>query len=47
MQVLAVELPTGADEWGEFSGRQLDAKVRELDIAHRRIEAAVINHHCG
>ena len=42
MEVLTLELRIGADEWSDFHGRDLDAKVRELDVAHRRIEAAIV-----
>jgi hypothetical protein len=32
----------GAGEWAEFHGSDLDQKVRELDVVHRRVEAAIV-----
>lgn len=42
MQTLTVELPVGVDGWADFPGLCLDNKVRELDVAQRRIEAAIV-----
>ena len=42
MEALTVELPAGPEDWGNFLGPDLDNKVRELDVAHRRIEAAIV-----
>jgi hypothetical protein len=42
METLTVELPTRADDWTDLTGLQLDAKVRELDAAQRRVEAAIV-----
>lgn len=42
MESLIVELPRTADDWSELPGRWLDAKVRELDVAARRIEASIV-----
>lgn len=42
MEMLTVELPTTADDWAEFPGLCLDGKVRDLDVAQRRIEAAIV-----
>ena len=42
METLVVELPVTADDWAEFPGRELDAQVRSLDVAARRIEAAIV-----
>ena len=41
MGSLTVDLP-GGDEWVGFPGLALDAKVRELDVAQRRLEAAIV-----
>lgn len=40
MDTLTIELPTTPDDWSGVTGRDLDAKLRELDVAARRIEAA-------
>lgn len=37
-----MDLPTVREEWARFAGRELDAKVAELDVAARRIEAAIV-----
>ncbi len=42
METLVVELPDTTDEWAELSAHDLDATVRELDVAGRRIEAAIV-----
>ncbi|MDJ0769953.1 MAG: DUF222 domain-containing protein [Ilumatobacter sp.] len=42
MDTLVVELPSSAEDWASFEGREFDAKVRVLDIAGRRIEAAIV-----
>jgi len=42
MDRVTIELPVSADEWAEFAGRDLDAKVVEFDVAQRRIEAAIV-----
>lgn len=42
MDTLVVELPTAAEDWARLPGRVLDAKVRQLDVAARRIEAAIV-----
>lgn len=42
MKTLAVELPGSADEWADYPGLDLDAKVGELNVAQRRIEAAIV-----
>ena len=42
METLVVELPDTTDEWAELSVRDLDATVRELDVASRRVEAAIV-----
>ncbi len=41
MERLVVDLPT-AGEWSDLSGHDLDAKLRELNIAARRVEAAMV-----
>ena len=42
MERLIVELPASAEEWATFDGAELDAKLRELDVAGRRVEAAIV-----
>jgi len=42
MKTLVVELPDLVDDWVRFAGRELDAKVAELDVVARRIEAAIV-----
>jgi hypothetical protein len=42
METLVVELPSSGDEWAGFTGRALDAKVAELDVVGRRVEAAIV-----
>lgn len=42
METLVVELPGTADEWADLPARRLDEKVRELDVAARRIEASIV-----
>ena len=42
METLIIELPSAGGEWGQFPGLSLDAKVRELDVAQRRIEASIV-----
>ncbi|MFP5487149.1 MAG: DUF222 domain-containing protein, partial [Acidimicrobiia bacterium] len=42
METLVVEMPSSAEDWAGFSGHELDAKVRELDVAGRRVEAAIV-----
>ncbi len=42
MEVLSIELPSGVDDWNQLAGVHLDDKVRELDVAGRRIEAAIV-----
>jgi hypothetical protein len=42
MGSVVVELPASAGEWAGYTGRALDDKVRELDVAARRIEAAIV-----
>lgn len=42
MSTVTVEFPTETDEWAEFGGHELDAKVAELNVAQRRIEAAIV-----
>jgi hypothetical protein len=41
MERLVVELPASG-EWSDLAGHALDAKVRELDVASRRVEAAIV-----
>jgi hypothetical protein len=38
MEALTVDLPTSSDEWVRFEGRDLDDRVRGLEVALRRIE---------
>jgi hypothetical protein len=42
METLVVELPHMVDDWAEFPGRLLDQKLRQLDVAARRIEASIV-----
>ncbi len=42
MEQLVVTLPVGVDEWAAYSGPDLDAIVGELNVAHRRVEAALV-----
>lgn len=42
METLIVTIPTTDDEWTSFEGRELDAKLAELNVAQRRIEAAMV-----
>lgn len=42
VETIIVELPGSEVEWADFDGRGLDAKVAELDVAARRIEAAIV-----
>ena len=42
MEALAVELPVTGEDWAEFPGRELDAKVRSLEVVARRVEAAIV-----
>jgi hypothetical protein len=42
MEALIVELPSSTEEWAGFVGRDLDEKVAELNVAGRRIEAAIV-----
>src|SRR5690606_32956870 len=42
METLVVELPSSTEDWARFTGRDLDAKVAELDVAGRRVEAAMV-----
>lgn len=42
MEALVVELPSSVEEWSSFDGRELDEKVAELNVAGRRIEAAIV-----
>ncbi len=42
METLTVDLPGSADEWADYPGLCLDSKVRELDVAQRRIEASIV-----
>jgi hypothetical protein len=42
METLVVELPHMADDWAEFPGRLLDQKLRQLEVAARRIEASIV-----
>ena len=41
MRSLTIELPEG-DEWSSFAGADVDAKLRELETAARRIESAIV-----
>ncbi len=42
MEQVLVELPEGVDEWGALTSREVDLKVRELNVAQRRVEAALV-----
>lgn len=42
MYRLVVDLPGTEDEWKQFDGSELDDKTRELEIAGRRIESAIV-----
>lgn len=42
METLVVELPSSTEDWAGFTGRDLDAKVAELNVAGRRVEAAMV-----
>ena len=42
METLTIELPTAGDEWARISGLALDVKVRELNVAQRRLEASIV-----
>jgi hypothetical protein len=42
MDTLVVELPTSPEDWVGLTPRELDERVRALDVAHRRIEAAIV-----
>jgi hypothetical protein len=42
METLAVELPTTHDDWAGFASADLDAKLVELDVVQRRVEAAIV-----
>lgn len=42
MNTLTVELPESPGEWAMFDGRTLDEKLGELNVAQRRIEAAIV-----
>lgn len=37
-----MELPSSVEEWVGFDGRALDVKVAELNVAGRRVEAAIV-----
>jgi hypothetical protein len=40
-ETLTVELP-GDDEWSRLAGPELDAEIRAVEVAARRIEAAMV-----
>ncbi len=42
MFTLTVGLPETVDEWADFDGSELDDKTRELEVAGRRLEAAIV-----
>lgn len=42
MDTLVVKLPTSSEDWVELTPRELDEQVRALDVAQRRIEAAIV-----
>jgi hypothetical protein len=42
METLVVELPSSVEEWAGLVGRELDAKVAELNVVGRRVEAAIV-----
>ena len=42
METLVAELPTTADDWAAMTPAAIDATVRELDVAARRIEASIV-----
>ena len=42
MDILTIAVPTTAEDWNQVAGVDLNDKVRELDVAGRRIEAAII-----
>jgi hypothetical protein len=42
MEVLSIAVPTSGEDWNGIVGVDLDDKVRELDVAGRRIEAAIV-----
>jgi hypothetical protein len=39
MGSLTIEFPTSPDDWSGLVGRDLDAKLRELEVVARRAEA--------
>ena len=42
MEQLVVALPFGVDEWATMTGSELDTKVADLNVAQRRVEAALV-----
>ena len=41
METVVIELPEPED-WSAFGGRDLDAKLAELSVIQRRIEASIV-----